>query len=296
MDWRPMLARDGEERLLDDGAYLFEPKLDGIRALARFDGSLSLFSRNDREITAAYPEIDFSIDEPCVIDGEIVLYDADGNPDFASLLGRHHRKTAPPAGRPVTFAVFDILSQGGIPLIDEPLEKRRAVLEEIMALAGPRVELTLVTEQGRRLFDLMRSRGLEGVIAKRKGSRYFPGVRSDVWQKIKVFHTADVLITGYRSDKRAVSSLEIGAYDGETVVPMGLVGAGLTDRMGAILRDALNSIRIGEQGDVIRVEPRIVAEVRYLQKTRDGSLRHASIVRIRTDKRPEEVRIEDIGT
>lgn len=291
-----MLARDGDHRLLDDEAYLFEPKLDGIRAIARFDGILTLFSRNGRDITASYPEITFEVDVPFVIDGEIVLYDDAGNPDFASLLGRHHRKTTSRAARPVTFAAFDILSVGGKPLIDEPLEHRREILEHVMADAGPRVELTLATGQGRRLFDLMKTRGLEGVIAKRKGSRYFPGVRSDVWQKIKVFHTADVLITGFKSDKRAVSSLEIGAFEGTEVKPMGRIGAGLSDQMGVILREALDSIRVGQEGDVIRVEPKLVAEVRFLQKTRDGSLRHASLVRIRTDKRPEDVRFDEIAS
>jgi bifunctional non-homologous end joining protein LigD len=87
---------------------------------------------------------------------------------------------------------------------------------------------------------LMRMRGLEGVIAKRKRSKYYPGTRAAVWRKIKVFRTADVIITGFRSDKKPVSSLEVGAYDGSEIVSLGRVGAGLSDRMGRVLREALD--------------------------------------------------------
>jgi bifunctional non-homologous end joining protein LigD len=295
-----MLARDGSEVLLEDDQYVFEPKLDGIRALVYSSGSdVHVRSRSDRDVTSAYPELQTGDLAPCVLDGEIVLYDEAGNPDFGALLSRHQRKIAPSRGRPVSLAVFDVLEVNGRAVVGLPLEDRKALLEEIMSPALPRFQNTIWTEEGRRLWDLMRQRGLEGVIAKRKGSLYRPGERSHDWRKIKVFATADVVISGYRADRRALSSLEVGAYDAQDrLVPLGRVGTGFNDASARILRSALDTIRTGEtttsDSDIVKVEPRLVAEVRYLHRTRDGSLRHASFMRIRSDKSPEECRLADM--
>jgi bifunctional non-homologous end joining protein LigD len=295
----PMLAKDGAEDLLSDERFVFEPKLDGIRAIAYVvDGSIELRSRSDRVISDAYPEITAGQLPDCVLDGEIVLYDAKGNPDFGALLSRHQRKSAPVGARPVTFAVFDVLRIGSDMLLSKPIERRKERLDGILQAPPERFQNTLWTDHGPQLFELMRERGLEGVIAKRRASIYRPGQRSDDWRKVKVFATADVVITGFRADRRTLSSLEVAAYDDAgNLAPLGRVGTGFSDASARILRDALEGIRsedaVSPDG-VAPVKPLLVAEVRYLHRTRDGSLRHASFLRIRSDKKPLECTLEDM--
>jgi bifunctional non-homologous end joining protein LigD len=299
--FRPMLARDGDETALDADGHIYEPKLDGIRALCYVsDGATEFRSRTDRDITQAYPELDATALPPCVLDGEIVLYDAQGHPDFSALLRRHNRKVPPGSTPPVTFAVFDVLRRGTEEVIQRPLEERKRLLSEIMSDIPPRFELTISTAEGRRLWNLMIERGLEGVIAKKLGSVYRPGARSGDWLKVKSFNTADVVITGYRVDRRRLSSLEVGAYDDSgQLVDLGRVGTGFSDRVADILRGALDRITLdgdaSRPDDVRAVEPRLVAEVRFLHKTKDGRLRHASFRGIRSDKTPQDCRLDDIG-
>jgi bifunctional non-homologous end joining protein LigD len=298
--YTPMLAEVGDESVLDDPDFLFEPKLDGIRALCEVSGDGTVFvSRNGNDITAAYPELSPVSLPPCVLDGEIVLYDKDGHPDFGGLLKRHQRKFSPRNTRPVTFAVFDVLEIGDEPLISQPLAIRKQSLDEVLSDLPERFERTLSTEKGRALWNLMADRGLEGVIAKRMQSRYRPGARSADWLKVKAFKSADVVIIGFRADRKDLSSIEVAAYDeaGE-LQSVGRVGTGFSARSATIMREALDSIRRGDEvtaDGMLAVEPKLVAEVRYIQLTTDKKLRHASFQTIRADKRPHECLLKDIA-
>lgn len=301
-----MLASNGDEALLDADGYIYEPKLDGIRALCYLeDSQVRFISRNAKNITGAYPELAFA-DElrstKCVIDGEIVLYDEAGNPDFHALVKRHHRGTPPRSGRSVTFAAFDLLHLDGQDLLDLPLEERKQMLLSVLPEKHVRIESTVWTTEGRRLWDIMVTRGQEGVIAKRLGSRYEPGRRTTSWLKIKVFRTIDAVIVGFRSERRPVSSLVLGLYDGEGALHgVGRVGTGFTDAMSRRLRAMLENVRVEsppvvsmpeDTGDIHWTEPVHVAEVRYLEQGPNGALRHPSFLRLRPDKDPEECRLE----
>ncbi len=312
---KPMLASVGSESLLTSDDYWFEPKLDGIRALCYVDGAgVRLYSRNDNDITSAYPEIRpgdaFSFDD-AVIDGEIVLYDAQGNPDFHSLIERHHRRIAPRGGRPVTFVAFDLLRREGRILVDAPLEERRSMLNDGFLAAHTagehhRIETTVFTREGEKLWRIMTERGQEGVIAKRRGSRYQPGRRSDAWLKIKAYRTAEAVIIGYRSDRRPISSLALGLYDGDgdegdKLVVAGRVGTGFSDAETRKLRAMLDPISRTsppvtdaprDYRDVNWTEPEYVCEIRYLSIGSGGAYRHPSFLRLRPDKDPKECRVE----
>lgn len=306
--FRPMLASTGDETLLDQDGYLFEPKLDGIRALLYFDqGSLTLVSRNDLDITRQYPEIE-SIDDlnadDCIIDGELVLYDHEGNPDFYSLIKRHHQKYPLQYVRPVTYTAFDVLMRNGEKLIHLPLEERKDILTEIVPPGRRSLETTVYTLSGIVLWEIMVARGQEGVMAKRLGSRYEPGRRSTVWQKIKSLNTADVVIIGFRSDQRPVSSLVVGAYNSNGELHgLGRVGTGYTSDTSQRLRELLDPVRTGESpavtlpddpGDVYWTKPMYVCEVRFLERGPGGGLRHPVFIRLRPDKDPSECRTETL--
>lgn len=310
--WKPMLASVGREELLTSDDYWFEPKLDGIRALCFIeDGDVRLFSRNGNDITRAYPELQparaFSFDD-AVVDGEIVLYDEAGNPDFHALVERHHRRSAPRGGRPVSFAAFDLLRQNGVNLLDAPIEERRTRLHDGFSGSGSpgaphhRVETTVFTREGEKLWQIMTGRKQEGVIAKRSRSRYHPGRRSDAWLKIKAFQTAEAVIVGYRSERRPVSSLALALYDDNRLRLAGRVGTGFSDATSRRLRSMLDTITTSsppvdevpaDYRDVVWTRPELVCEIRFLHVGPGGAFRHPSFLRLRPDKNPKECRVEN---
>lgn len=245
----PMLARVANEP--PPGQY-YEPKWDGFRTLAFRDGDdVALDSRNGRELTRFFPEIVQAVrtelPDRCVVDGEIILIDADGELDFGALQLRLH----PAASRidrlaretPCHFVAFDLLAIGDEDLTNQPFERRRARLSEVITGAG-RVQLTPMTDElalAQRWFTELEGAGLDGLIAKASDLRYQPGKR--VMTKIKHRRTAECVVAGYRphkNDPHAVGSLLLGLYldpeqadelppqwrsEGSVLVPVGVVGS-----------------------------------------------------------------------
>lgn len=301
---KPMLARLGKKADLDRKGYLFEPKLDGIRATFALDaGGHKMFNRSCRDVSGRYPEFDFAdvvAADECVLDGEIVLYDRRGNPNFTELMKRHLgtggiRK----ADRAIRFAVFDVLQKDGEDLTGLPLVERKQILRAMLG-KHPHLEFIVFTRDSKKLWDFVQARSLEGVIAKREDSRYEAGQRSSSWLKVKAFDTIDAVIVGFTSDKRAVSSLALAVYDGDVLRFIGKVGTGMSMSDVKMLRSMLEpeittelpfATPAGYQ-DVHWVHPKYVAEVRYLEFGTQGMLRNPSFMRLRTDKTPEECLLE----
>ncbi|MDD1705000.1 MAG: hypothetical protein LUP97_07240 [Methanoregula sp.] len=275
----PMLAKSAEEPF-DDNDWSFELKWDGIRAIAYVGESLSLRSRNGREIAPQFPELEGLVRRApgTVLDGEIIAM-ADGRPDIQAILPRLQAGDGrlPPSRvkNPVTYIVFDILERDGRPLIALPLSERRQVLA-LAVTEDPRVAITVpVTGRGRDYYRAAIARGLEGVIAKRDNSAYEPGRRSDSWLKIKGQRTCDCIIAGYTPGQGgrgpAFGALILGLYEntdeqrtGEGISPpdrgertgvsdspavsghliyIGKVGTGFSDRDLVSLRDLFLPLR-----------------------------------------------------
>lgn len=301
---KPMLARLGTRADLEREGYVFEPKLDGIRATCTLDGGEQrLFNRSCRDVSARYPEFDFADAveaERCVLDGEIVLYNKSGNPDFSALMKRH-LGTGGIRGpdRAIRFAAFDILRKDGADLTTRPLIERKEVLRSTIG-AHPHLEYIVYTRASKKLWDFVEERSLEGVIAKRADSRYEEGRRSSNWLKVKAFDTIDAVIIGYTSDKRAVSSLAVAVYDHDELRFIGKVGTGMSAADIKALHEKLAPERTSTPPcecpagykDIQWVQPRYVAEIRYLEFGTQGMLRNPSFLRLRNDKTPEECRIE----
>jgi ATP-dependent DNA ligase len=234
----PMLAKSVAE--IPDGAFSFEPKWDGFRAIVFRDGDeVEIGSRNERPMTRYFPElvaaIKAELPERCVIDGEIVIPDGEGRRlDFEALLQRIH----PAATRinllaeqtPAHLVCFDALAVGDTSLIEEPFSARREALEQALAAAGTSVHLTPATQDravAQDWFGQFEGAGLDGVVAKRLDGPYVEDKRTMF--KIKHERTADCVVAGYRTHKSgpdAVGSLLLGLYNDEgDLASVGVVGA-----------------------------------------------------------------------
>ncbi len=296
----------------DGAGWAFEWKWDGVRAIvAAIPGSVRATSRNGRDITAGYPELEVLaelVDRPVLLDGELVSLDQHGRPNFGLLQSRMHVRHPSPAlvrSAPVQFYIFDLLHLDG-PLLAKPYVQRRELLDQLHLTGGP--VGTPANHTGIAasvLVDLAGQYGLEGVVAKRLDSRYEPGRRARTWIKTPLRQTQEVIIGGWRPGEgnRAgtIGALLLGVYD-ETgrLCYAGDVGTGFTDRMLQDLQAMLRShARSTSPFDEVVprehargahwTDPDLVGEVEYRQWTADGRLRHASWRGLRPDRSPREV-------
>jgi bifunctional non-homologous end joining protein LigD len=315
---QPMLATPGTlppER--EDAAWAYEMKWDGVRTVSYVEGGrLRLLSRNDRDVTAAYPEVKGLAEQlgsvPAILDGEIVALDAQGRPDFG-LLQRRMGVTKPAQVRrlvdevPVVYLVFDVLYLDGRTTTALPYRDRRELLEGLGLEGTAWVVPPASYGGGTEMLAASLERGLEGVLAKRADSPYLPGRRSPAWRKVKNVRTQEVVVAGWRpgSGRRAgtVGSLLLGLPGEEGLEYVGHVGTGFT---AAALADAERKLRPLERKtspfavgppradarDAHWVTPKLVGEVMFTEWTGDGRLRHPSWRGFRPDKSPGEIRRE----
>ncbi|MEN3308901.1 MAG: bifunctional non-ous end joining protein LigD [Micromonosporaceae bacterium] len=235
-----MLATPGPVPSGPDWSY--EGKYDGARAIVyAAGGQVRIRSRTDHDLTSHFPELSELLgallrDQVATVDGEVVVFDRQGVPEFGLLQRRLHRPN--PTARlladlPTAFYAFDLLHMGRV-LVDEPYERRRAMLEGLglagryvvtpPAFAGPGLDVLAAAEEA----------GLEGVVAKRRTSRYRPGTRSRDWIKTVLRSTVDAVVGGWQhgTGRRSgtVGSLLLGAYDDAgSLRYIGHVGTGMTN-------------------------------------------------------------------
>ena len=306
MKYAPMLCQKGDESILDSNAYIFEPKLDGTRCIAEVGKEVKLYNRREKNISRRYPFIckELSKVGNVILDGEIVCYNREGKPDFYLLQKREHVESDLIIEMrakliPATYVIFDILEMDEKPLIKKPIEERKEILNEIFSKSR-HLEIIFFTENGKILWEEIRKRNLEGVIAKEKGSRYFPGERRKEWLKIKNVKSIDVIIIGYTTEKREISALGMGLYRGEKIYYVGKVGTGFEEEiMQHLLKNFERTKPYAANAEkapphMIWVKPRFVAEVEYLEVTKDMELRSPSFKRLRNDKGPEECTFEQL--
>lgn len=295
---KPMLCHKGTKDLLKSNEYLFQPKLDGTRALYI---NAKLINRRGHNIRQRYPEFkDLDIKENCIVDGEVVVYNKKGIPDFNLLQSREQTSNSfkielLSERYPATYVVFDCLKYEGKKIIQNSLEERLKYLKKSVN-EGEHLQIIVSTENGIELWDKVKELGIEGVMAKKKGSNYHPGKRSRTCLKIKNLKTMDCIILGYTKGEgkreETFGALIIGAYKDGKLVQLGKVGTGWTDRELVKLKEKMDRLIIKREDDKIWIEQELVCEVEYLEMTKKGDLRAPSFQRLRLDKPPEECIIE----
>jgi bifunctional non-homologous end joining protein LigD len=306
--YAPMLATLADEVPKGD-SWTYEIKWDGYRIIATVVGSeAELRSRKDQDYSERFSkvakELAKALKTPdCVVDGEVCALDEEGRPSFSAMQqGR--------AETPIVYYVFDLLEVEGEPIIDLPLVERRKQLEKLLDKRNKTVRFSESFDDGGALLKAAKKQKLEGIMAKRLESKYLPGKRTREWLKIKPKGGQEFVIAGYtRGQGRrsgTLGSLVLGAYRGRELVYVGNVGTGFTEQeierllkvLKPLQRDASPFRAVPKmpkvrKGDVVWVEPKLVAEVEFVEWTHDGRLRAPSYKGLRDDKDPREVRIEE---
>jgi bifunctional non-homologous end joining protein LigD len=296
--YRPMLLAEIEKPFRSPD-WQFELKMDGVRAIVSLDeGRVLIRSRNDNDVTSRFPKLLDQIHglpvESAVFDGEIVQFDSEGHPDFQGLIQPFQAGHVTEA----TYCIFDILSLNGEDLTKKPLGERRAILDSV-DLDRPLIRrLDVFPEDGNLLFQEATRMGFEGIVGKRLDSAYAVGERSDDWVKIKCYHSEEFLVVGYTRGLSARSK-NFGALVLAQQGPSGLVYSGNVG--GGFSHQDLESITLELQKrktaqapiryatrptDVTWIDPLMIAEVRFMTRTKEGRLRFPIFQRLRPDLWP----------
>lgn len=314
---KPMLAEPTDEAFTRDG-WIFELKLDGYRLIAaKTHGDALLLSRNGNDYTEVFPEIARAIKalpvDECIVDGEVVILDAEGRPSFSKLQKRGMLSSPLEVRRaavelPATFYTFDLLALEGLDLRALPLVKRKEFLREVMPKLGPVRLLDHIERQGEAFLAQVSAMNLEGIIAKKADAPYRAG-RTNQWLKIKAEPTDDFVIVGFtdpRGSRSHFGALQLADYVNGELVYAGRVGTGFTEKilddymkqLAPIIRqdppclgpvvDGRATQEIPEVKTTTWVDPVYVCEVRFREMTPDGLLRHATYLRRRDDKSPRD--------
>jgi bifunctional non-homologous end joining protein LigD len=294
------------DRAFDDPGWVFERKLDGIRASVRRDaGEATLTSRTGKSLTSAYPELVEALEaEPAtqfVADGEIVAFDG-SRTSFEKLQGRmgiHDPRLARMTGIPVFLYLFDLLEFDGHDLTGLPLRKRKAALRRAFSFHGPVRYTPHRNEHGEKFFREACARGWEGLIAKRADSPYVRS-RSRDWLKLKCSFEQELVIGGFtppQGSRQRFGALLVGYHEDGELRYAGKVGTGFSERALKDLGDKLEALerpdspfaRDGLPRQARWVEPKLVAQIAFGEWTRDGKLRHPRYLGLREDKPAVEV-------
>ncbi|HTY74395.1 MAG TPA: non-homologous end-joining DNA ligase [Candidatus Nanoarchaeia archaeon] len=309
--YQPMLAKEAKTAFSDKD-WIFEVKWDGFRAIAYIDEDVSLRSRNQKELLTSFPELEELKHQPkgTVLDGEIVILNK-GKVDFQALLQRSTASTGDIARQaatmPAAYIVFDILEKDSKSIIDLPLSERKKILKETLKENSHVLLADYVEEKGEKYYEAILQKGLEGIMAKKKTSKYEPGARTGSWLKIKKILTCDCIVFGYTKGtgarKATFGALILGLYNKEgKPVFIGKVGTGFSTETLSMLLNEFKKFQTDTppfEADIPEkvtwLKPSIVCEVGYQVVTPDGRLRMPRFLRLRDDKKPKDCTTSQLG-
>jgi len=303
-----MLAETAEKAFTDPD-WLFELKYDGYRVLAEREGEEArLRYRRGSDATSLYPDVARALRAlpfgDLVLDGELVVLDEESRPSFQRLQRRAQQRRTIDIQRatlelPATLYVFDLLAFEGFDVRPLPLAERKRLLQKLLPAAGPIRFLDHIAEQGEAFYAEVTRLRLEGLLAKRADAPYRGG-RSPHWLKLRAERTDDFVVVGFtepQGDRTGFGALHLAAFDGDDLVYRGRAGSGFGEKQLVDLRALLEVDRrdapvcsgpIPTDRGHVWVEPRHVAEVRYLTWTAEGLLRQPVFLRLRDDKPLDE--------
>lgn len=297
-DLKPMLATLADEAF-NDSDWQFELKLDGYRAIGYVQSSgADLRSRKNNSFRHKFAPVVAALNDwniNAVVDGEVVVVDNDGIPDFNYIQQWEQQHQGH-----LIYYVFDLLWLEGYNIMNEPLQLRREILKQIIPDEGIIRFSDHINEAGINFFELAKKNGMEGIIAKRKDAAYLPDTRTKSWLKIKSEERHEAVICGYTRNKnsdRLFSSLILGRYDGENLVYLGQAGTGFTGAMQKELKKVMKPFETATcpfdtepdlSSTVTWLKPVLIGEVKYIELTPEGVMRHASFQGLRMDKTVED--------
>ncbi len=301
---KPMLANLAKNPF-NDPAWLYELKWDGYRALSEIHkGKIRLYSRNKQEYNIVFQEIVTALERisnDVVLDGEIVAFDKNGKSSFQFI--QDYRKT--PQGITLVYYVFDLLYIDGYDIRDLPLIERKTILKEIL------LENTLlkysdhIENYGLQLFELAKVKNMEGIIAKKKDSKYVP-TRSSEWLKIKHIQMQEAVICGFTQPsghRKYFGALILGIYENSELRYAGHTGGGFDDDKLKEITTLLKPLTTTASPFQVTpptntpatwVQPKLVCQIKFSEWTRDGLMRQPIFLGLREDKKPEEVTQETL--
>ncbi len=309
-DMPPMLATLVDKPFNEPG-WTYEIKWDGYRAMAFMNkGRVELKSRNNKSFNEKFYPITKACGEwgiNAIIDGEIAVINDSGISHFGNLQNWRSE-----ADGELFFYVFDVLWYDGRMLTEVPLEKRREILRAILPQKGIIRMSENFGESGAEFFEAARQMNLEGIIAKKTDSLYYPGIRTKEWLKIKANKRQEMVIGGYTVNdgtSKLFSSLLVGVFEGKELVYTGKVGTGFNDKTQKEMMQLFKPLvtdhpPFSELPDInkpsrfrpdppnataVFLKPQLVCEVSYTEMTGDGIMRHPSFEGMRTDKKAREV-------
>lgn len=255
---------------IDDPGMLAELKWDGIRLIVSNMDELRLYTKNT-VATAKYPELhNPPIPKGTVLDGELVVLDEQGKADFEACNARFRSRRGT-AKHKVVYMAFDILYHRGEDVTGLPLEVRKGLLESIVLENEHYRIVRPVNGSSVAFYDLVCQHGLEGIVLKKKGSRYERDTRSWSWQKVINYSQAEVYITGY--SKKDHSWL-LGYEDGGRIIrPIGSIELGITTEARKSMWPVFQAYKSGESKDHIYVQPLIRCKVKYRDWYKSGLMR-----------------------
>ena len=298
------------EALPEGSAWQYELKFDGYRALAiKSDSKVQLRSRNNNDFTARYSGISKALahmPDGTVIDGEVVALDQYGKPSF-NLLQNYSN------GATLHFFIFDLLIRKGQDVTEEPLTRRRALLEEHVFphMQEPIRYSPLLEASLKDLIQSVKAQSLEGLVAKRRDSRYEPGQRSGAWLKMRVNQGQEFVIGGYTVGGATFDALVFGYYDGDRLIYAARTRNGFTPKSRVELARKMKPLEVadcpfanlpekhaGRWGAGLTaakmesckwIRPLLVGQFEFVEWTTDGHLRHSRFVGLREDRCARDV-------
>jgi DNA ligase-1 len=269
----PMLLKKREESF-DSPDYLFEPKLDGHRLIVSFiNGKVKMYTRHNNEVTRQYPEL-FNVpvgnNIDVIFDGEVTRVREDGTNDFEGLMqrfqmGKQTKIKDASRTHPVQYFVFDILYLNGKSLTLLPLTERKVILAQVLKSNGYYNLTMSIDQQGISLFKVIKDKGLEGIVAKKKNSKYV-SKRSENWLKVINYQYAEVVISGYRLNEFGW----IVEYQGR---PVGCIELAVPAEAKKAFYKVAQSIVTGQDKHFVYVKPLLKVKVRFRNWTSNNMLR-----------------------
>jgi bifunctional non-homologous end joining protein LigD len=299
-----MLAKETDTPFSDDG-WIYEIKWDGYRAIAEVNGKEALlYSRNGNTFNDSYPAVVNALSTlniNAVLDGEVVVVDDDGRSNFQLL--QHYEEAFP-----LEYRVFDVLSVNEKDVCHLPLTERKALLKKLIK-KNPVVKYSEHIEKtGLEFFDAAVKNDLEGIMAKKADSEYYPGVRTNNWLKIKHHKSREAIIAGFTEPtgtRKYFGALVLGIKKGSKLMYAGHTGSGFNQQslkeMSALLKPLIQKTSpfketVKTNMPVTWVKPVLVCEIKFTEITRDGKMRHPIFLRLRDDKQANDVSMENQET